>query len=86
MMMARLPKGCSFERSKIEWEGQTVNRIFYDEEGNIVYVASMQVHEDTGVKASRSKDPTAYHREYYRKVRRYRDGRKPRVQNDESLS
>ena len=84
MSIARLPRGCSFERSKIEWEGQTVRRIFYDEEGNVIHVASMRVHEDTGIKASISRDPAAYHREYYHKVRRQRDGRTPRVKDDVS--
>jgi len=79
--MPRLPLGCSFDRSKLEVEGRTLYRIFYDDEGNVIHTVSLKVHMPTGVEASRSMDPTAYHREYYRKVRRYRDGRTPRVPN-----
>ena len=43
-------------------------------------------HQSTGIEVSRSEDPRAYHREYYRRVRRYRDGRRPRVSDEPDVS
>lgn len=76
--MVRLPRECDFDRSRLIVKGRTLKREFYDEEGNVIYVASMRVVEETGIDIDQRVDPTAYHREYYRRVRRHRDGRVPR--------
>lgn len=68
-----------YEKSKLVQEGQTIKRIFYDDEGNVIHVASFRIHEETDCPISASEDPQAYHRWYYRNVRRHRDRRKPRL-------
>lgn len=40
--------------------------------------------EPTGIEVDWKEDSKAFHREYYRKIRRHREGRKPRVPDDES--
>ena len=54
-----------------------------DEEGD-VYSAkiSAPVYQRSHCEASRTDDPRGYHREYYRKVRRHREGRTPRIEDE----
>jgi hypothetical protein len=70
--------GCTWERSDLFREGCTLKQVFYDVEGNIIYTASFRTKEETGIDINVREDPTSYHREYYRRVRRFRDKRKSR--------
>jgi len=77
---AKLPSGCSFKRSKLETDEEgRLTRTFYDEAGNTLHtVRASKPHYWTGIPVSYSEDPRQYARIYYRNVRRYRDGNKPR--------
>jgi len=74
--MIRLP---DFDHDDLILIDGRVCRILYDAEGNEVHrIYAPRDHWDTGITISRTKDPTAYHREYYRKVRSKRQGCAPR--------
>jgi hypothetical protein len=79
--MVKLPLGCSFERSTLEFDEEgRATRTFYDEAGNILHVVkASRLHYRTGISVSYSDDPRQYARIYYRNFRRYDDGRKPRL-------
>jgi hypothetical protein len=79
--MVKLPLGCSFERSTFEPDGEgRLVRTFYDEAGRVLYVVKTSLpHYRTGISVSYTEDPRLYARIYYRNVRRYQDGNKPRL-------
>ena len=65
-------------------------RVYYDPEGNPAKVLRYAEANPTpppppphktGITVKQKDDATAYHREYYRKVRRERDGRTPHKKN-----
>ena len=78
---SKLPPGCSFKRSKLEADEEgKLTRTFYDEEGRVIHIIlGSRIHDQTDIPISYSEDPRQYARIYYRNVRRYRDGNKPRV-------
>ena len=72
--MIRLP---DYDHDALIVEEGWIYRALYDAEGNEVYrIKGDFVGLQLGV--NRQANPTAYHREYYRKVRSKRDGRTPR--------
>lgn len=78
--MTVFPPGCDFKRSKLTRDKGRMCRIFYDEDGQELHrVYGPRPTTRTGIEVDQRKDPAAYHREYYRRVRRLRDGRTPRV-------
>lgn len=78
--MVRLPLGCTLDRSELKTENNRIVRIFYDEEGNEIHrIWGTKIRRNTGISVDQREDPTTYHRQYYRRVRRYRMGRTPRV-------
>ena len=78
---AKLPPGCSFKRSNLEFDDEgRATRTFYDEAGNILHVVkSSRLHYRIDIPVSYSEDPKLYARIYYRNFRRYDDGHKPRL-------
>ena len=75
-----LPPGCSFRRSKLEFDEEgRPTRVFYDESGKVLHVVKgSKPYHQTYIEVSYTNDPKQYARTYYRNIRRYRDGRKPR--------
>ena len=69
---------------EIRLENSQFVRRWIDEDGQLreARFKACGVYEPSPCLSNRTDEPRAYHREYYRKVRRYRDGREPRVQDE----
>ena len=78
---SKLPPGCNFKRSKLEADEEgRLSRTFYNEKGEVIHVIrGHKFNTRTDISVSYSEDSRQYARIYYRNVRRYRDGNKPKV-------
>jgi hypothetical protein len=83
-----IPPGFSFRRSKLEFDEEgRATRTFYDETGAVLHIVKgPKPYYQTNIDVSFSDNPKLYARIYYRNIRRYRDGNKPRLPDISQVS